>query len=74
MGSMLIGAVATNGKVVLGVSDTLRTPPELTAFDTATKRSTRLTDLNPQLAEVRFGESQSRITGAASPLTRPTAS
>ncbi|HEY5755677.1 MAG TPA: hypothetical protein VIU34_07630, partial [Steroidobacter sp.] len=49
-------SVATNGKVVLGVSDALRTPPELTAFDTATKRSTRLTDLNPQLADIRFGE------------------
>jgi dienelactone hydrolase len=48
--------VASNGKVVLGVSDTLRTPPELTAYDPATKRSTRLTDLNPQLAQIRLGE------------------
>jgi dipeptidyl aminopeptidase/acylaminoacyl peptidase len=49
-------SVASNGKVVLGVSDALRTPPELTAYDPATERSTRLTDLNPQLAEIRFGE------------------
>jgi dipeptidyl aminopeptidase/acylaminoacyl peptidase len=47
---------ATNGKVVLGVSDALRTAPELTAYDPTTKRSTRLTDLNPQLADIRFGE------------------
>lgn len=48
--------VASNGKVVLGVSDGLTTAPELTAFDPASKRSVRLTDLNPQFSAIRFGE------------------
>lgn len=49
-------SAASDGRIVLGVRDGLRTAPELVAFDPATQRSTTLTDLNPQLATVRMGE------------------
>lgn len=49
-------SVTSNGRIVLGVRDGLKAAPELVAFDTATQRSTQLTDLNPQLASVRMGE------------------
>lgn len=48
--------VASNGRVILGVSDGLQVPPELTAYDLRSKRSVRLTDLNPQLAALKLGE------------------
>jgi dipeptidyl aminopeptidase/acylaminoacyl peptidase len=48
--------VASNGSVVLGVSDGLSVAPELTAYDLESKRSTRLTDLNPRLAMLKLGE------------------
>lgn len=49
-------AVATNGKLVLGVKDGLREAPEIAAYDLVGKQSGRLTDLNPALRQRRFGE------------------
>lgn len=49
-------AVATNGKLVLGVKDGLREAPEMVAYHLGDKQSERLTDLNPQLRHRRFGE------------------
>jgi dipeptidyl aminopeptidase/acylaminoacyl peptidase len=48
--------VATNGKIVIGVKDGLHEAPEVTAYNLTDKQSARLTDLNPQLRQRRFGE------------------
>lgn len=48
--------VASNGRIVLGVRDGLREPPERTAFDPASGGIVLLTDLNPRLRERQLGE------------------
>lgn len=47
---------ATNGRVVVGVSDGLTTPPNLAVYDLQTKTTRLLTDYNTHLKEKRFGE------------------
>lgn len=49
-------AVATNGKLALGVKDGLRDAPEMTVYDLVGKQSGKLTNLNPELRQRRFGE------------------
>ncbi|WJI16111.1 hypothetical protein MWN52_02025 [Pseudoxanthomonas winnipegensis] len=48
--------VVSDGRLLLGVRDTLKTPPELSAYDPATGSVTALTALNPGLSALRFGE------------------
>jgi dienelactone hydrolase len=48
-------AVATNGRLVIGVKEAALSPPELVAFDLSTQATTTLTDLNPQLRSLRYG-------------------
>jgi dipeptidyl aminopeptidase/acylaminoacyl peptidase len=46
----------TNGRLIVGVKDDLTEPPELAAYDLDTKRTHVLTNLNPQLRELKMGE------------------
>jgi dipeptidyl aminopeptidase/acylaminoacyl peptidase len=46
----------TNGSLIVGVKDDLSDPPELAAYDFRSKRTVLLTNLNPQLRRVRYGE------------------
>lgn len=48
--------VVSNGRIVVGIVESLTSPPELAAHDLATGRTTVLTDLNPELRERRYGE------------------
>lgn len=48
--------VVTNGRIAIGVVDSLTVPPELAALDLATGETTILTDLNPELRDRRYGE------------------
>lgn len=43
--------LATNGSVIAGVKDALTAPPELAVYDIASRRTTVLTDLNPDLRQ-----------------------
>lgn len=47
--------VVTDGRIVVGVADSLDVPPELAAHDLRTGRTVILTDLNPQLRSRRYG-------------------
>jgi|GEM_PF-1176680 len=46
----------TNGRVVIGIKDSLTVAPELAAYDLATGQHTILTDLNPRLRDRKYGE------------------
>jgi len=46
----------TNGRLVVGVKDDLSKPPELAAYDLQTKNTYILTNLNPQLQNMKLGE------------------
>jgi dipeptidyl aminopeptidase/acylaminoacyl peptidase len=46
----------TNGRIVVGVKDSLTVPPELAAYDLSSGEMTILTDLNPQLRNRIYGE------------------
>jgi dipeptidyl aminopeptidase/acylaminoacyl peptidase len=46
--------LASNGKEVMGVHETVTSPEELFAYAPGTDRLRLLTDLNPQLKQVRF--------------------
>jgi dipeptidyl aminopeptidase/acylaminoacyl peptidase len=46
----------TNGRLIVGVKDNLSEPPELAAYDFHSKRTTVLTNLNPQLRDLKLGE------------------
>jgi dipeptidyl aminopeptidase/acylaminoacyl peptidase len=48
--------VVTNGRIAVGVIDSLTVPPELAALDLATGEITVLTDLNPELRDRAYGE------------------
>lgn len=48
--------VTTNGRIVIGVQDSLTLPPDLAAFDLSTGETTLLTDLNPQLRDRKYGK------------------
>lgn len=48
--------VTTNGKVILGVQEGLKQPPELAAYAPGAAGPVRLTDLNPQLRTLALGE------------------
>jgi len=48
-------AVATDGRIVVGVQEGTLTPPELAAFDLSARRTHVLTDLNPELRRRRYG-------------------
>jgi dipeptidyl aminopeptidase/acylaminoacyl peptidase len=54
-GFSLYHTVATNGRVVVGVQEGATTPPELAAYDIASRRVRVLTDLNPRLRGRQFG-------------------
>lgn len=57
--------VATNGRIAIGVKDGLTTAPELAAFDLASKQTTVVTDLNPDLKQVQYGAIESRTWSSA---------
>lgn len=61
---------ATNGRLVVGVKDSLTSPPELAAYDLQTKQTRILTDLNPDLRGRRVGE-VSTITWESPHSDRP---
>lgn len=48
--------VATDGKLILGVDEGLKQPPELAAYVPGMAGPIRLTDLNPPLRKLRLGE------------------
>jgi dienelactone hydrolase len=48
--------VVTNGRIAIGVKDSLTMPPELAAYDLETSQVTVLTDLNPELRDRAYGE------------------
>jgi dipeptidyl aminopeptidase/acylaminoacyl peptidase len=54
-GFSLYQTVATNGRSVVGVQEAVTTPPELAAYDIASRRVRVLTDLNPELRRRRYG-------------------
>ncbi|HEY3122035.1 MAG TPA: hypothetical protein VGL15_15525 [Vicinamibacteria bacterium] len=54
-GFSLYQTVATNGRIVVGVQEAVTTPPELAAYDIASRRIRVLTDLNPELRRRRYG-------------------
>lgn len=47
---------STNGRLIVGVKDGLSEPPEIAAYDIEKKSTHRLTDLNPQMRQLAFGE------------------
>ncbi len=48
-------SVVTDGKIAIGVRDSLTTPPDLMAYDIATGKTRMLTDLNPHLRQREYG-------------------
>jgi dipeptidyl aminopeptidase/acylaminoacyl peptidase len=52
-------AIATNGRVAIGVKDATSMSPELVAYDLSSKQTTMLTDLNPALRDRRYGAVES---------------
>jgi dipeptidyl aminopeptidase/acylaminoacyl peptidase len=53
--------LAMAGRLIVGVKDSITVPPELAVYDTDTRETRILTDLNPQLRDRSFGE-VTRIT------------
>lgn len=49
---------ATNGDIVIGISQSLMFAPEFALFDLSTKRMKVLTDLNPELRQRRLGKAE----------------
>lgn len=48
--------LASNGQVLVGVSQTATTPPDLFMLDLATRRTVLLTDLNPEYRGIALGD------------------
>ena len=53
--TQLVVSPATNGAIAIGVQDATLSPPELAAFDFASKKTSPLTDLNPALRSRTYG-------------------
>ncbi len=48
--------IATNGSLVVGVTDDLVTPPDIATYDLDSREISVVTDLNPKLRDRRYGE------------------
>jgi dipeptidyl aminopeptidase/acylaminoacyl peptidase len=51
----LLSGLASNGRILLGVAQTLMIPPDLFAYDLLTKHAELLTDLNPEYRSILLG-------------------
>jgi dipeptidyl aminopeptidase/acylaminoacyl peptidase len=47
--------ISTNGRLIVGVSDSLTSPPEIALYDLASHETRVVTDLNPRLRQRRYG-------------------
>jgi len=50
-----LSSMASNGQCLVGVSQTTMVPPDIFALDLKSKRTTRLTDLNPEFKHIELG-------------------